>query len=148
MSSNKFTSHDWSVFILKIMKKGGWTKSAFTRELNKCQAGGQDISESTVGNWVKGRPNSNTSLPSFDNMERVAALLGVKLHELVRAVQEGEDPVLPDLAEDVLPVLQRIAKAGERDKLKLVARLQSQMEMADVVAAASVLLQVTKVAAS
>ena len=143
MSANsyEFTARQWADFVGKLLIKGGWNQSALCRELNRVVPEKNQISASTVGNWVREEESGvEPSMPSIESMGRVAKLLQIPLCQLVELVQKGGDPVIPDLGETVVPVLQQLLRSSAADQNRLVAVLRAKMDPADLSLAAATLL--------
>jgi transcriptional regulator with XRE-family HTH domain len=141
VNSYEFTARQWADFVGKLLIKGNWNQSALCRELNRVVPEKNQISASTVGNWVREEDSGvEPSMPSIESMGRVAKLLQIPLCQLVEAVQKGEDPSIPDLSEAVIPALQQLLRSSPTDKNKLIAALRAEMDRADLSLAANTLL--------
>lgn len=143
INNYEFTGQQWSDFISKLLVKGGWNQSALCRELNKVAPEKSHISASTVGNWVRKEEDGGEppSMPSVENMGRVAKLLQISLPQLIEAVQNGDDPKVPSLGESVIPALELMARAGDLEKSRMIDQIRSRMPKSEISSVATTLFR-------
>ena len=69
VNSYEFTARQWADFVGKLLIKGNWNQSALCRELNRVVPEKNQISASTVGNWVREEESGvEPSMPSIESM--------------------------------------------------------------------------------